>query len=197
MSKKYEDLTFTDDFMFCKILYTNPELCKQLLELILGRKIKEIRYLTTQNTIDITSDGKGIRLDVYLEGDSKVYDIEMQTTGKSNLPKRSRYYQGMIDLNLIEKGADYSELKETFIIFVCLHDPFKHNECVYTFENRCKEVQGLQLGDESTKIFLNASGNKENLPEELKNFLDFLSGEEPRGQAGYRNRKKSRTGRTT
>ena len=140
MSKKYEDLTFTDDFMFCKILYTNPELYKQLLELILGRKIKEIRYLTTQNTIDITSDGKGIRLDVYLEGDSKVYDIEMQTTGKSNLPKRSRYYQGMIDLNLIEKGADYSELKETFIIFVCLHDPFKHNECVYTFENRCKEV---------------------------------------------------------
>lgn len=182
MCKKYEDLTFTDDFMFCKILYTNPELCKQLLELILGRKIKKIRYLTTQNTIDITSDGKGIRLDVYLEGDSKVYDIEMQTTGKSNLPKRSRYYQGMIDLNLIEKGADYSELKETFIIFVCLHDPFKHNECVYTFENRCKEVQGLQLGDESTKIFLNASGNKENLPEELKNFLDFLSGEEPRGR---------------
>ena len=56
----------------------------------------------------------------------------------------------MIDLNLIEKGADYSELKETFIIFVCLHDPFKHNECVYTFENRCKEVQGLQLGDESS-----------------------------------------------
>lgn len=78
MSKKYEDLTFTDDFMFCKILYTNPELCKQLLELILGRKIKEIRYLPTQNTIDITSDGKGIRLDVYLEGDSKVYDIEMR-----------------------------------------------------------------------------------------------------------------------
>lgn len=47
MCKKYEDLTFTDNFMFCKILYTNPELCKQLLELILGRKIKEIRYLTT------------------------------------------------------------------------------------------------------------------------------------------------------
>mgnify|MGYP002672857384 CR=1 FL=1 len=181
MSKKYEDLTFTDDFMFCKILYTNPELCKQLLELILRKKIKDIRYLATQNAIDITSDGKGIRLDVYFEGDNKVYDIEMQTTGNSNLPKRTRYYQGMIDLNLIERGADYSELKETFIIFVCLHDPFKINECVYTFENRCNEVEGLRLGDESTKIFLNASGNKENLPEELRNFLDYLSGKEPKG----------------
>lgn len=39
----------------------------------------------------------------------------------------------------------------------------------------------MRLGDESTKIFLNASGNKENLPEELKNFLDYLSGKEPKG----------------
>lgn len=167
--------------MFCKILYTNPDLCRQLLELILGRKVRKINYLTTQNNIDITSDGKGIRLDVYLEGDNKIYDIEMQTTGNSNLPKRTRYYQGMIDLNLIEKGADYNELKETFIIFVCLHDPFKLNECVYTFENRCKEIPGLSLGDESTKIFLNASGNKDKLSEQLKNFLDYLSGNEPKG----------------
>lgn len=181
MDKKYEELKFTDDFMFCKILYTNPDLCRQLLELILGRKVRKINYLTTQNNIDITSDGKGIRLDVYLEGDNKIYDIEMQTTGNSNLPKRTRYYQGMIDLNLIEKGADYNELKETFIIFVCLHDPFKLNECVYTFENRCKEIPGLSLGDESTKIFLNASGNKDKLSEQLKNFLDYLSGNEPKG----------------
>lgn len=27
--------------MFCKMLYTNPELCKQLLELILGKGIKQ------------------------------------------------------------------------------------------------------------------------------------------------------------
>lgn len=182
MSKDYRDLKFTDDFMFCKILYTNPELCKQLLELILGKQIREIRFPVVQKSIDITSDGKGIRLDVYLEGDSKVYDIEMQTTLNINLPKRTRYYQGMIDLNLIEKGADYSELKEAFIIFICLDDPFDRNKCVYTFENRCKEVPDLSLKDESTKIFLNASGNKENLPEELKHFLEFLSGKEPKGK---------------
>lgn len=33
---------FPDDFMFCKMLYTNPKLCKQLLELILGKGIKKI-----------------------------------------------------------------------------------------------------------------------------------------------------------
>lgn len=181
MSKKYEELNFTDDFMFCKILYTNPKLCKQLLSLILGKEVKKIEYLNNQEGIDITSDGKGVRLDVYLEGDNKVYDIEMQTTNASNLPKRTRYYQGMIDLNLIEKGADYNELKETFIIFVCLHDPFKSNKCVYTFENRCIEIPDLCLKDESTKIFLNASGNKEGLSEELRQFLNYLTGEKPEG----------------
>ena len=30
MAKKYEELTFCDDFMFCKILEQNPALCREL-----------------------------------------------------------------------------------------------------------------------------------------------------------------------
>ena len=37
--KRYEDLDFTDDFLFCKILQNNPLLCKELTELILGNRI--------------------------------------------------------------------------------------------------------------------------------------------------------------
>lgn len=40
--KLYEQLTFTDDFMFCKVMTNHPELCKELLELILGIKIREL-----------------------------------------------------------------------------------------------------------------------------------------------------------
>ena len=32
-AKKYDDLTFTDDFMFCKVMTTNPELCQLCLHL--------------------------------------------------------------------------------------------------------------------------------------------------------------------
>ena len=39
MAKRYEELTFTDDFMFCKVLQNNPDICKELAELILGKKI--------------------------------------------------------------------------------------------------------------------------------------------------------------
>ena len=35
---------------------------------------------------------------------------------KDNLPKRMRYYQGMIDLNILEKGENYKNLKKSFVI---------------------------------------------------------------------------------
>ena len=70
-----------------------------------------------QKSIKITYDGKGVRLDVYVEDkENTVYDLEMQATDMKNLPKRSRYYQGMIDLNLISKGENYKKLKKRFEI---------------------------------------------------------------------------------
>lgn len=40
--KSYEELEFTDDFLFCKIMENNVDLCKELTELILNRKIGKI-----------------------------------------------------------------------------------------------------------------------------------------------------------
>ena len=139
MIKKYEELDFTDDFFFGKILIKNKTLCKELLELILQIKISKIVFSIEQKPIEITSDGKGVRLDVYVEDESNtVYDIEIQPTMKSNLPKRSRYYQGMIDLNLIERGADYKELKKSFVIFICFNDHIIVRKLSYDFrENFC------------------------------------------------------------
>ena len=43
--KKYEELSFSDDYMFCMILTNNLNLCKKLLELILKIEIKKIAPL--------------------------------------------------------------------------------------------------------------------------------------------------------
>ncbi len=175
--KEYDELQFTDDFLFCKVLENNEDLCRELLELILAKKIRKINYLAKQKVIDITSDGKGIRLDVYLEDEENtVFDIEMQTTTSNNLPKRTRYYQGMIDLNLIEKGVDYRELKESYIIFICMQNPFKKDLHLYTFENKCNEDMGLSLGDESTKVILTPDGKADDASSGLSEFLDYLAG---------------------
>lgn len=177
MAKKYEELGFTDDFIFCKVLTDSEELCRQLLELILDMKIRKVVNVNKQKNIEITADGRGIRLDVYAEdADGTVYDVEMQTTKQSDLPRRSRYYQGMIDLNLIERGARFAELKKSFVIFICLEDPFQKGLPVYTFKNMCSELPGLELCDDAIKVFINADGKTDGMSEEMKNFLAYLNG---------------------
>ena len=126
MAKKYEELTFNDDFMFCKILEQKPALCRELLELVLDRKVGELVGVNPQKPIEITANGKGVRFDVYAEGsDSIIYDIEMQNASTDSIAKRSRYSQGMIDLNLIKRGAHYSDLNRSYVIYICRFNLFE------------------------------------------------------------------------
>ena len=175
--KQYEELDFTDDFMFCKILQSDKNLCKELTELILSRKIGEILQVDSQKPIEITADGKGIRFDVYMEDDeSTVYDIEMQTTTYEDLPKRMRYYQSMIDLNLIERGAKYKELKKSYIIFICLENPYSESGLhKYSFKTVCVEDPFVEFQDDLFKIILSAEGDKSDVSDEMGAFLSYLS----------------------
>ena len=93
-----------------------------------------------------------------------------------NLPKRARYYQDMIDLNVLEKGEDYLELPGSIVIFICTFDQFQRGIPVYTFSNRCHELPDLELKDETKKIFLNPCGSREGLSADLNAFFDYLLG---------------------
>ena len=173
MPKPIEELTFTDDFLFGRVMQ-NPEICKGLLERLLEIKIDKIEYPTLQKTISPHYKSKGIRLDVYVEDSSRVFDIEIQNHLDENLPKRTRYYQSMMDIDLLLKGNNYTQLKESFVIFVCKDDFFGFNLPCYSFSNTCKEKSDLQLGDESHKIIFNASAfeNEKNL--EKKSILEYI-----------------------
>ena len=173
MAKPIEELTFTDDFLFGRVMQ-DPEICKGLLERLLEIKIDKIEYPTLQKTISPHYKSKGIRLDVYVEDSNRVYDIEIQNVLDENLAKRTRYYQSMMDIDLLLKGKNYTELKESFVIFVCKEDFFGLNLPCYSFSNICKENPDLQLGDESHKIIFNASAfaNEKNL--EKKSILEYI-----------------------
>ena len=179
MEKAFEELQIRDDFMF-SVIMRNPKFCKPFLERVLGIKISRIEYPKSQETIDISADAKSVRLDIYVEdGNETVYNIEMQTSDKGNLPQRTRYYQGMIDLNILEKGANYKDLKRSFVIFVCTFDLFGEGRHIYTFENRCIQNTELALGDDTTKLILNTKGTMDDVTPEMKRLLDYIDGKEP------------------
>lgn len=75
-------------------------------------KIGRIEYPETQKAIRPDIDAKSVRLDVYVEdGKGTVYDIEMQVATSKELPKRTRYYQSLLDMQMIDKGESYKKLK--------------------------------------------------------------------------------------
>lgn len=175
--KTWEELELKDDFMFAKVM-RNKTICKKMLEKILNIRIRDIEFPEEQKTIDMTVDGKSIRLDVYVEDDiHTVYDVEMQVANKGDLRKRSRYYQGMIDLQLIEKGESYNKLKKSYVIFICTFDLFGQGRHIYTFENVCLQDENIRLNDEATKVFLSSKGTMEDVDEDVKAFLKYLNGE--------------------
>ena len=179
MAKPIEELTIVDDFMFGAVM-SNPKYCKPLLELVLGIKVRKIEYPEPQKTINERYGSKSVRLDVYVEDDAgTVYDVEIQTEAKKGLPKRTRYYQGIIDLSILEKGEDYTALKRSFVIFICTYDPFGKGRWVYTFENLCREDTSIALGDEATKVILNTRGTVGEISPDLKELLHYMGGQAP------------------
>ena len=172
MRKEFSKLTFTDDYMFAKVML-NKVVCIKLLELILDIKISDISYPLEQKVINPSYSSKSVRLDVYVDdADGTVFDLEMQTSALKNIPLRTRYYQGMIDMDLIEKGEDYAMLRKSYVIFICTDDILGLGKPVYRFESYCKE-HDVSLGDKAYKIILNASSRDiDGSP--LGNFLRFV-----------------------
>ncbi|MGI5117901.1 Rpn family recombination-promoting nuclease/putative transposase [Treponema sp. SP13] len=180
--KPVEQLTFTDDFMFGTVM-KNKIICKGVIERLLHIKVGKIEYPSLQKTIAPFYESKGIRLDVYVSDSERVFDIEIQTSIPPSLPKRTRYYQSLMDVDNLLRGQSYADLKESYVIFICTQDPFGKSLPVYTFRNVCSEDDGIFLDDKSYKVFYNVGAyGKEDEPE-LSALLEYLC--ERRATSGF------------
>jgi len=176
--KKFQDLTFTDHYMFEKVLQ-NKDICKQLLERLLKIKIEKLEFPELEKEISPYYETRGVRLDVYIKDSDQVFDIELQNYTELNLPLRTRYYQSMLDIDNLIKGQHYSELPTSFIIFICTFDPFKQELPIYTFVSKCLESSCLTLEDKATKKFFNAKAYNKEEDVEIKAFLEYICKQEP------------------
>ena len=119
IEKEWESLTIANRYIFAVVM-RDEMICRRLVELILPNvKVDHIQYLETEHTAESGPMSKGVRFDVYLrESDGRVIEIEMQSSDTKEIPKRSRYYSGMIDQQELSKGSHYTGLKDSFVIFL-------------------------------------------------------------------------------
>ena len=176
LEEKWQNATLANNFIFYKIMRHNPDVCKELLEILLEFKIERIE-MSQEEEINIDFDSKGVRLDIYAKDADglKVYNIEVQAADTKELPERSRYYQGVIDVDLLKSGQKYKDLKTSYIIFICVDDIFKEGLAKYTFENLCAENPKIKLGDRAYKYFFISKNCAKLLDERQKAFLRMVT----------------------
>ena len=193
----WDSLTFSNNYVFLEVM-KDKKRCQYLIEKVLHIPIKRILHIVAERyTSSPRISSKNIRLDVYLETlDGTVIDLEMQTTGKGStiyrnkenkvvqreLPLRTRYYQSLVSMDMLRRGMDYPELRKSYVVFICTFDPYGKGLPVYHFTYRCHEDDGLQMGDLTENIFLNATAADRTEDRELAAFLRYVDN----GLAGNR-----------
>ncbi len=149
-------LTIKDAPMFQRVM-EDPSLCKGVIESILGIKIDRIVYQNTEEEMRSYINARGVRLDAYVKATGQVFDIEIQATKEARLGKRMRYYQSAIDSTLRDRGSDYANLEESFIIFICAYDPYNKDLPIYHIERTCVEDVSIDIEDASHWLVLNST----------------------------------------
>jgi len=190
--RKLEDLNVIDNFLFQELLMQNEDgekFARILLKTILGKPVRNVKIVPQMNIPGFDVDRHGIQLDAYIEEvvdeqgsemvDAEIipniYDIEPNNTyERKSLPKRMRYYHGLIDTKLLSAGAGYDKLPNVCIIFILPYDPFDKNRMVYTVQNRCMEDNSIPYDDGARKIFLYTKGTKGNPSQALKDMLKYI-----------------------
>ena len=167
------ELPLYSDFMFGQVM-RSEEICKLFLEALLDVSIQRIEFLDQQKDLTDSYEYHGIRLDVYLKDEAgTVFNVELQAERRNDLQKRVRFYQSGIDRSELPKGADYADLSESYIIFVCNFDYFHIGKAVGERVSFLKDTD-VVYEDGSHVFFLNSRYTEPNASKPILEFLDLI-----------------------
>ena len=175
--KTLNELTLLDKFLFDEVMDI-PEAHEAALRIILGdENLQLLSASQTEKELRTAPWLRSIRLDVYsIDENLRIYNTEAQKTRKTDLLRRSRFYQSVMDSSLLKPGDEsFNLLNDTFNIMITPFDFFGKGRYCYTFHAHCDEDPSLILEDGATRIFLNTRGtNRSEVSEELVQFLEYM-----------------------
>ncbi len=154
-------LTLFDDDLMSRVFDNNIEATELLLRIIFGRPIKVVKAKGQEEIRSFSVDGRTVRLDIMaVDSDGKKIDIEVQTGEKGSDIKRARYHSSLLDSGMLKKGQDFSEIRDSYVIFIYKRDKFQKGLPVYHL-SRFVEETGKKVNDGSNIIYVNGtySGN--------------------------------------
>ena len=139
--KRQEDLErlrslrpIDDDFMRC-LFKDNIPLAELVLRIITGKPDLIITDCQTQKDMKRLAGARSICLDAYgTDTMGKKYFMEVQREDKGANPHRGRYHSSAMDVENLDAGQKFSELPETYTIFILEKDFYGMGKPIYSIE---------------------------------------------------------------
>ena len=159
--KRQEDLErlrrlrpIDDDFMRC-LFKDNIPLAELVLRIITGKPDLIITDCQTQKDMKRLAGARSICLDAYGSDTlGKKYDMEIQREDKGANPHRARYHSSVMDVENLDAGQEFTELPETYTIFILEKDFYGMGEPVYPIE-RINLATGKPFDDGEHILYVN------------------------------------------
>ena len=127
-----------------------------LLKIILDRDDLKVSEVKAQKTLK-NLQGRDLRLDIYATDESgKKFDIEIQRADRGAHRKRARYHSSILDADMLKSGEDFTELRESYVIFITENDVLGFDRPIYHV-NRVISEENVQFDDGSHIIYVNGS----------------------------------------
>lgn len=109
----------------------------------------------TQKDMKRLAGARSICLDAYgTDSTGKKYDLEIQRQDKGADPHRARYHSSVMDVENLDAGQEFSELPETYTIFIIEKDFYGKGIPVYPIE-RINTATGKPFNDGEHILYVN------------------------------------------
>ncbi|MBD5101637.1 MAG: hypothetical protein HDT27_02900 [Subdoligranulum sp.] len=143
-----------DDFMRC-LFKDNIPLAQLVLRIITGKSDLIITDCQTQKDMKRLGGARSVCLDAYgTDSLNKKYDMEIQREDKGAEPQRARYHSSVMDIENLDANQKFSELPETFTIFITEKDFYGMGEPIYPIE-RMNLVTSKPFADGEHILYVN------------------------------------------
>ena len=84
----------------------------------------------------------------------KHYNVEVQKKPEGAHIRRARFNSSMLDSRMLKEGQEFSELEDSYVVFITQMDIFGYGIPIYTINRHFEEVERLcvkQLKDMRNK----------------------------------------------
>ena len=158
--EKIQQMTLMDDIFFNSFMENNKASMEYILNIIMNRYDLKVHSVRTQHTIP-NLYGRSVRFDVLATDQyGREYDFEVQNVNSGATPQRARYNSDMLDLIKMNAGDEFTELPETYVIFITAKDVLGYGLPIYHIERYITELN-QPFNDKAHIIYVNGENNSD------------------------------------